>query len=486
MIVLSTIKFRRTRQKKGFILAGVLVLVLLASMIVMSLLFRMHAEEAAMAAQRGSEAANLAAMSGIEQALKVAAGVTPGSLDWRDNPRAFKDHFVYEDGSERWYFTVYSKADEDSLEPLRYGLTDEASKIHLNIAERDVLGRIPGMDAELLKALDGQPASESSLNDPFAGSADSAFEEFFAPLTTSMPRSYQSFTELLTLPGFTPALVFGEDANFNLKLDPNEDDAGERPPADNSDGRLDLGFSQYLTLFATEPNVDNKNVPRTDINVANDPFPLVELPGSLTNYILALRTNKIKVNHASELLEAKIKVKDAKGVEVELASEVSKTELAQVLDLFTGKADKKTDGLVNVNTAPLKVLAALPGLDDPLAESIVSTRKSISPERRSTIAWLFQEGTLTADQFKKVAPSLTARSFQYSFHVVGYGLPSGRYKVFEAVIDSQGRGTVLSLRDLTRYGLPIPLTEPAQSEPAKVGMKRNFRDSNVPEGRLHG
>jgi hypothetical protein len=58
-----------------------------------------------------------------------------------------------------------------------------------------------------------------------------------------------------------------------------------------------------------------------------------------------------------------------------------------------------------------------------------------------------------------VAPYLTARSFQFRCHVLGYGLPSGRYRIAEAVIDVAGDvPAIIYLRDLTRLGIPFPIT----------------------------
>jgi len=51
---------------------------------------------------------------------------------------------------------------------------------------------------------------------------------------------------------------------------------------------------------------------------------------------------------------------------------------------------------------------------------------------------------------------VTARSWQYHVHVVGYALPSGRYRVLEAIIDLGVEPPAISyLRDLTRLGLPF-------------------------------
>jgi hypothetical protein len=269
---------------------------------------------------------------------------------------------------------------------------------------------------------------------------------------------------------------------MNWRLDPNENDGDERPPADNNDGRLDLGLQPLLTVCSYDPNEDNDGVPRTDLNDPIDPLPGLKLPPGLTNFIAALRTNHFKLGHAADLLEAKIKIKDAAGKETEIASGLGPEELPLVLDLFTASNSKRFAGLVNINTASLAVLAFLPGIDEPLAESILSTRRSISPERRTTIAWLYQEQVVDAARFKQLAPFLTARSYQYSFRVVGYGLPSGRFRVLDVIIDlASGEPVVTYLRDLTRLGLPFKLEPDILMEVTSKSESRNPKSEQSPK-----
>ena len=72
-----------------------------------------------------------------------------------------------------------------------------------------------------------------------------------------------------------------------------------------------------------------------------------------------------------------------------------------------------------------------------------------------------------AELFKKIAPYLTSRSLQFHFQVVGYGVPSGRFKVLEAMIDLGGdKPAITYLRDLTRLGLPFKIERPAEAKRA--------------------
>ncbi len=148
-----------------------------------------------------------------------------------------------------------------------------------------------------------------------------------------------------------------------------------------------------------------------------------------------------------------------------MESGVGKAELALILDRYTTRLELETPGLINVNTASAQVLQTLPGVDEALADSIVSARRNLRDEQRRTPAWLFQEGVLDAGQFKSLIPHLTARSFQFHFHVVGYGTPSGRYRVLEAIIDTAGaEPAIIYLRDITRLGLPFRIETKTEGE----------------------
>jgi hypothetical protein len=94
-------------------------------------------------------------------------------------------------------------------------------------------------------------------------------------------------------------------------------------------------------------------VPRTNLNDPADPYPGVEFPVAMTNFVNELRKANLRLEQPADLLEEKIKVKDEKGKEYEVASEVGKAELPLVLDLFTTRALKAQEGLIDVNTAPI-------------------------------------------------------------------------------------------------------------------------------------
>jgi DNA uptake protein ComE-like DNA-binding protein len=433
----------------------VLVVIMLGAMVAISLLFRVRAEDIASAAGAGAEQAAAVAMSGVEEAMRIATTLEPGSLEWRDSPEAFKDRFCYDDGVDKWYFTICSAAESESG-TLRYGLTDEASRLNINEASETMFSKLPGL----------KPAQAQALwdfldvdNIPRPEGAEQEYYDLLATPYSLRNGPLASVDELLLVRGFTRALLYGEDANQNFILDPNEDDGATRFPPDNSDGRLDPGLRALVTVGSYDRNVDNDHAPRGNINDSQATLFTNDLPAAMIQYLGLLRSNKVQLMHVADLLQAKGKFKDSKGAETEMESGVGKDELPKVLDRFTTTKEQKLPGLVNVNTASAVVLQTLPGVEPSLAEAIVAARHGLTPDKLRTPAWIFQEDLVTAEAFKILAPFITTRGWQFSFHAIGYGLPSGRFRVLEATIDVAGeKPRVTYLRDITRLGLPFRIT----------------------------
>lgn len=467
-MILRVSKSRPQRSSRGFVLIAVLVIILLASMVVVSLMFRLRAENVGGASMASSEQAWAAAMSGVEQVIRTVGVAAPGTTAWQDDPRTFRDHWVADDGAERWYFTVWSAPEEDAVRDMRYGVTDEASKLNINTAHTPDLTRVPRLTPALVQAVRDFVDVDSTARSDGADTevSDSTLSDATVGSTYAVRNgALNTLEELLLVRGFTRSLLYGEDANMNGRLDPNEDDGPETAPPDNADGKLDLGLSRMVTACSYDLNTDAQGRRRTNINDPKDPMPTGEIPAAITNYIALLREHQIKVGHAAELLEASVKIKDQRGVEADVPSGIGKEELSILLDAFTATSDVQLKGLINVNTASAQVLATIPEIDPPLAEAIVSARRSISPDRRNTVAWLYREDVVDAARFKAIAPRLTTRSLQYGFNVVGFSSPSGHYRVFQVIVDlGAGKPRVSYLRDISRFGPPFSLQNVSEKE----------------------
>jgi len=462
-------KRRVWAKPRAFILVGVLIVVMLASMIAISLLFQMRAAEESTSAGMGGARARAAAMAGIRKVIQALSTNNLEVIDWRDNPDQFRAQLVFDEGSERWHFTVFTgSGDLDA--PIRHGLSDEAGKLNLNRATEDSLNALPQVEPTLSQALldfideDNVPNPEGA-EQAYYDTLTRPYKIHNGPLVT--------VDELLLVRGFTKSVLFGEDANLNFRLDGNEDDGEARFPPDNANGALNAGLRPFLTVSSYEPNVTSNGLARTVLDNASSALPTNGLPEATLEFIRAARRNKETIGHPAALLEATKTMKDEQGKEREYVSGIGAEELSVALDLLSNTNATELFGLINVNSASATVLQTVPGIDEPLAEAIVSARAGLPQELQETTVWLFSENVVDAELFREIAPRLTGKGYQYSFRVIGYGVNSGQFRMFEVMLDAaRGEPEVIYLRDMTRLGLPFPLENP--DELAVSGLDDDF------------
>lgn len=469
-------------KRRGAILVAVLILVTLAGMVAAGMLFRMRSAVAAAAAVNNGEQAYAAAMSGIQRAITVLETSREDIESWYDNPDLFRNQPVYDDGTDGWYFTVYAPNPTDET-IVRYGLIDEAAKINLNAAigknQRDTLLQLPNMTDELVDCLmdygDGdQDVRPQGAEQDYYDRLDYAYLIKNGVIAT--------LDELLLVKGFYGSIVFGEDYNLNGVLDVNEDDGNESFPPDDSDGHLDMGLRSVLTMITVGRDVDSDGQQRTNINGNPSGLGRTGLRNQTIEFIKLYRAENNTFAHPADLLNMWYRLKQdhqsayngplawsgpgprpqvSEGTipaGFRIASGVRGGDLGIVCDKLTARQGGVVGGLINVNTAPVEVLAALPGIDESAARSIVSVRGGLESETKTNIAWLYTQGALDEDAFKAVAPMFEARSYQYRIQVIGFGVPCGRFRVVEAVIDLfRGSARIAYLRDITRLGLPCDL-----------------------------
>ena len=162
-----------TSQNRGFLLLAVLVIVMLASMVAISLIFRLRAEQASFASGSGSEQAWAAAMSGVQQAIYAAQSSGNNSANWQNNPGIFFHQLVLDDVTEKWYYTIYTQGTASEPGP-RYGLTDEAGKVNIKKIDPATLQKILGLASDtapseiLAHSFDGSMTEAPTNAAPFA------------------------------------------------------------------------------------------------------------------------------------------------------------------------------------------------------------------------------------------------------------------------------------------------------------------------------
>lgn len=214
--------------------------------------------------------------SGVELAASMLAQRADSTPEaYYHNPTWFQGILMRDAMSPRGRgrFSLVSPVEGDpTARTIRFGLLDESQKLNINsllklgadaVTSRNMLGGIPGMTEEIADAIldwidPDDNVREFGAESEYYLTLNPPFEPTNGPL--------QSLDELLLVRGMTPWLLFGEDANRNGLLDPNENDGDLRPPMDNADGVLQHGMSSYTTIFSREMNKRLDGEARINVN----------------------------------------------------------------------------------------------------------------------------------------------------------------------------------------------------------------------------
>lgn len=143
-------------------------------------------------------------------------------------------------------------------------------------------------------------------------------------------------------------------------------------------------------------------------------------------------------------------------------SPVTPEHLAILMDRCTVAPPDQREivGLINVNTAPRRVLETLPAITNDQIDALLETRDGLSDGARMTPAWLVAEGVVDMETMDEIAPLITARGQQFMVESLGYADHIGMVTRLEVVIDLVGPiPQTIYYRDITQIGGYFPIRE---------------------------
>ncbi|MEZ6141609.1 MAG: type II secretion system protein GspK [Zavarzinella sp.] len=507
----------RNAPRHGYVLLAVLSVIVVLTLAAFQYSDLMQAESVAADRLRKATEAKAYADSGIHYAMAFLSDRdsflnTLGSNPY-DNPTFFEAITLTEGPSPRGtgMFSLYTPdysadASTGGQLPMRFGVTDEASKININALFdldstgrllHDTLMKLPGMTDEIAYSIVDW-LDPDDLEQP--GGAERPHYTGLEPPYSPKNGPLSTLEELLFVKGVTKDLLFGTDLNRNGRTDAGEDGANGFSP----------GWAAYLTVYSREKNVDNEGNARININgndLATLQTDLIEAVGEdVATHILAYRLyganppqqsgkgqsitqtqanymaiklivdkaiadqqqGRNRISSLFALYQGGIYVpyagadQNGRPVNITFYKESFLADpgyAAEILPLMLDKltTQNATDlpARINVNTAPREVLLALPSITEEDVDAILSVRpvfsggESVSVDY-DTPAWLITQASLPPQVVQAMDRYITARSSVFRLQSIGYFAEGGPIARVEAVIDTNnGLPRILYYRDLT-------------------------------------
>lgn len=516
-------------HRRGFVLLVVTIVVILLSLAAWSYANRMMVEqEATMMYGRDIEA-RMAAESAIEfAAIQIGQLQTEQTQDVFHNPALFRGQMMIEvdnpRGQCRFSILVPNELSSAQGTSVRFGLARETARFNINrltefdgddddtTTPYDAISRIPGMTEDIANAIMDWIDSDEERR---VGGAESADYQGLAIPYSARNAPMESIEELLQIQGITPALFYGEDANRNGMLDPNEDDGNESLPNDNADGILDVGFREFFTVSSKERNSTSAGEKKINMNgtILTELFDQIEeafdtetatfivayrlwgnenadpatvksltvdqkelaqaISGSLTSQEgISITRNGMNLNQVSaysfrsiyDVIDAQVEA-EINNAPQTLTSPWTSGNLLEKMpefeDSFTHVDDAVLDGRININIARREVLLAIPDMTESMADMIVSMRPPVEDSGlasdmmavRISPTWLLGESVVDLNTFRRLGPWLTTGGDIFSFQALGHFDQGGPTTRLEATIDAtQNPPRVIFQRDLTPLG----------------------------------
>lgn len=415
------------RRRRGSILIVTLgVLIVLTSLVL--LMARSARTEANISANHAARLRADAIAHGAIEYARVVVTNSKGTLP--DDSQVASQAVKVGDG---YFWFVKRDFTEGAAGPI-YGITDEAGRISINGASATVLSRLPNMTSDIAAAIvDWRDADDNAQQ----GGAESSYYLALPTPYQAKNAPFESVDELLMVKDITPTVLYGSDPNLNGVAD-----AGDASPDRPTElfSALDRGLAAYVTAFSVEPNTDASGQRRVNVNDAN-----AQLVPVLSDAVSGARLGEV-------LTRARQGRPFVSTIDFYYRTGMTIDEFRKVVDRLTTNAQQTSTGLVNVNSAPREVLAALPNMTDADADAIITRRAS---DGGITDISVLTE-ILTREKATAIGAMVTTKSYRCSVDVVAADGTGRAFKRYYVVLDTQTSPVkVVYCRDQTNLGWPL-------------------------------
>jgi type II secretory pathway component PulK len=329
-----------------------------------------------------------------------------------------------------------------------WGLVDEASKVNLNTATAAMFQNLPQMTPNLAAAMyDWRTGSNAAAS---TGGAKSQVYSGLNPPYLCKNAPYETIDELSLVYGMEMDILYGEDANLNGILDPNENDGPINPPNDNQDGILNPGLFEYVTVWTVgESKTMTNGTARVAVNNTAGLTALATNFTWLSQYLTAGRSTGGRSGSSGRSGTTAATATYTNVLQFYVQSGMPENNFQQIEPYLMNPSTK---GLVNVNTATSVVLGCIPGIGSNTAPQVLSYRQS-NPSLTPSISWLKTALGGNASACAQAGNYVTAYSYQYTADVAAVGHYGRGYRRVRFVFDcSSGTPLIVYRQDLTHLG----------------------------------
>jgi type II secretory pathway component PulK len=323
-----------------------------------------------------------------------------------------------------------------------FGLVDEGGKLNLNNVSTNVFQYLPNITSDFSDAIMDWRGTNGVVSLDYNSLGYAAKN---AP--------FETVDELRLVYGATEDMLAGEDLNRNGVLDANEKDL-------NSNGELDTGLFEDVTVYTREPNFHADGSSLTNVNTAKEgqiKSLFQNLGTSRENQMWTAINNRLNPprgqgQNFSGILDFALFCKN---------QGLSSDDFAAIAGNLTTTTNTYIRNRVNVNTANSDVLTAMfmgANVDEQTSISAAQTLASYRQQNSNnlaSIAWVID----ALGNNSPVLPLLakydwwTTRSYQFTADIAAVG-PFGRgYRRVKFIFDvSDGSPKILYRQDLSRLG----------------------------------
>jgi type II secretory pathway component PulK len=311
-------------------------------------------------------------------------------------------------------------------------VSDACGRIDINEADLTTLTMLTGDEAAAAAIIDWRDADGTVVTPE--GAEASYYLSLPYPYA---PRNgpFQTVGELLLVRGVTPQLFFGT--------------------------RDHPGLVDLVTVDSLSSNTDASGGPKIGLNEfrnwgeeAFQNYVRTKLGSALTDY----ETNSI-FQGLSDLVDAG---QDGYTSLAQLvtAAGLDPARVAQVIDYFCVERDPVARSKVNLNTAPLEVIAALPGSSEGLAEAAIARRQQEPFRSLGEVVAFLMEQPGGLGLFQQMIDHVTTKSSSFLVEAMGWTDTGRSYRTVSALM-RRGQDNVFVIRQ-AEEDWPLPPTEPRQ------------------------